>query len=127
MSVADHRALLDHINFLANRAMHNDFVDQAHIEYDEAVRKLAEEIGFAAFAKENRTLSVIHYGAQNMRSRKPGYSGASLTRRTGSYVKRTCYAWNSEEGCSRTEEQCRFGHICSKCVGKGHKKQKCKE
>ena len=84
MSVADHRALLNHINFLANRAMHNDFVDQAHTQYDEAVRKLAENIGFAAFAKENRTLSVIHYGAQNMRSKKTGYSGASMTRRPGS-------------------------------------------
>ena len=60
LTIADHRALLDHINFLANREMHNDFVDQAHTEYDEAVRKLEEEIGFAAFAKENRRLSVIY-------------------------------------------------------------------
>ena len=39
LSIANHQALLDHINFLAIRAMHNDFVDQAHAEYDEAVRK----------------------------------------------------------------------------------------
>ena len=129
LSVADLRALMDHINFLANRAMHNDFIDQAHTDYDEAIRKLAEEVGFAAFAKENRGISVIHYGAQNMRSKKPvvGLGPYTARRPVLGNTKRPCYAWNSDGGCSRTEEDCRFGHVCSKCGVKGHRRQKCKD
>ena len=42
LSVHDYRALLDHLNFITIRAMHDDFRDSAHIEYDLVVRRLAE-------------------------------------------------------------------------------------
>ena len=33
MFLQDHRALLQHINFITHRACHNDFKDSAHVDY----------------------------------------------------------------------------------------------
>ena len=48
----------------------NDFLDSAHVEYDVSVRKMAETMGFEAFASSKTGSSVLHYGAQNMRVKK---------------------------------------------------------
>ena len=50
MTLKDHRALLQHLNFLLHRARHNDFLDTAHVEYDTSIRKMAETMGFEAFS-----------------------------------------------------------------------------
>ena len=42
-------------------------------------------------------------------------------KRSGFTCKRACYAWNGEQGCPHSEDECRFGHVCSKCNAKGHK------
>ena len=126
VSVKDCKAVFQHINFLCNRAMNNDFYDSAHINYDNAVRKLAETEGFAAFAQGSNGASVIHYGNQNMRGGKP--SGIFKQKRPSvQQGKRACYAWNGEQGCPRSEDECRFAHICSRCALKGHKRSKCRE
>ena len=128
LTIMDARAVLEHINFLVNRAMHNDFLDTAHIEYDLSIRTLAEEMGFAAFSNANQRASVVFYGSQNMRSRQTvSKVGGGVRRTTSGQAKRACYAWNSDLGCSRSDEECRFSHVCSKCGQKGHKRQKCKE
>ena len=128
LTLTDAKAVLEHINFLANRAMHNDFLDTAHIEYDLSIRIMAEEMGFSAFSSTNQRASVVFYGSQNMKTRQPGVKAGGVARRPlTSQSKRACYAWNSDTGCSRSEEECRFSHLCSKCGQKGHKRQKCKE
>ena len=126
VSVKDCKAVLEHINFLGNRAMNNDFYDKTHVTYDNAVRKLAETEGFAAFAQGSNGASVIHYGNQNMRVNKPSVSYGQ--RRTPApQGKRACYAWNGDQGCTRSEDECRFAHICSRGGLKGHKRSKCKD
>ena len=128
LTVADLRAFLDHIYFIAIRAMHDDFKDAAHVEYDAAIRKLAEAHGFAAFSKLYNGASVIHYGAQNMRTKRQGGAVSTIARRTGGFThegKRSCYRWNKESGCAKSEESCGFGHWCSKCGSKGHTRVKC--
>ena len=126
ITLKDCKAVLEHINFLGNRAMNNDFYDKTHITYDNAVRKLAETEGFAAFAQGSNGASVIHYGNQNMRGSRT--TGSYNQRRTPPQQgKRACYAWNGEQGCNRSEEECRFAHICSRCSMKGHKRSKCKD
>ena len=57
--LSDHRAFLEHLDFLTVRAMRDHFMDAALIEYDLAIRRLAETPGFAAFSKENNGISVI--------------------------------------------------------------------
>ena len=126
VSVKDCKAVFEHINFLGNRAMYNDFYDSAHINYDNAVRKLAETEGFSAFAQGSNGASVIHYGNQNMRGGKSSNT-FKQKRPSGQQGKRACYAWNGEQGCARSEEECRFAHICSRCALRGHKRSKCRE
>ena len=41
-----------------------------------AVRKMAESVGFEAFASSHTGSSVLHYGEQNMRVKKPLLLGA---------------------------------------------------
>ena len=127
MSIKDHRALLQHLNFISHRARHNDFLDSAHVEYDLAIRKTTETMGLEAFSSECIGSSVLHYDAQNMRVKKPAFGGFDKRTGTVSKASRACYAWNSEQGCSRTVEECRFEHICSKCGTKGHKRHTSKE
>ena len=43
--------------------MHNDFRDSAHVDYDEAIRRLAETLGFEAFSQAHSGISVKHYSA----------------------------------------------------------------
>ena len=102
----------------------NDFLDYAHIEYDISIRTLAEEIGFAAFSAVNRGTSVLYYGAQNKRHKNHQFSNS---KKSGYHGKRPCPAWSGEQGCPRSEDECRFGHICSKCNAKGHKRPACRE
>ena len=106
------------------RAMHNDFVDSTHVEYDISVRKLAETIGFKAFS-QNAGMSVKHYGAQNMRTSKSSYPKRFTDR--FSDQRKTCFHWNKEFGCPKTEEECGYPHACSKCFIKTHKRSECRK
>ena len=49
---------MEHLDFRSIRAVHDDFCDSAHVEYDMAVRRSAESIGFTAFSKVQAGLSV---------------------------------------------------------------------
>ena len=62
MTVADYRALLEHIAFISNRAMTVDYKDN-----DRAICREAESVGLVAFTKAYTGVSVMHYGAQQMR------------------------------------------------------------
>ena len=119
LGVKDLKALLEHILFLVHRAHTNDFLDSTHIKYDPSIRVLAEETGFSAFSAANRGTSVLYYGAQKMRLRAPQTSAFKGTRKPGFSGKLPFYAWNGEQGCPRSEDECTFGHICSKCTWKG--------
>ena len=44
-------AFLEHIEFLSVRAMRDNFKDYTDVEYDLAVRQVAESIGFEASHK----------------------------------------------------------------------------
>lgn len=124
LTVKDFRAFLEHICFMSSRARQNDFHDSTHIEYDKDIRKLAEVEGFAAFGTKNTGVGMFHYGMHNMRQRK----SVGAVRKTSSYTKDGklgCFKWNKEAGCSRTDEVCNFGHWCSKCGSKSHKKYNC--
>ena len=128
LTARDYRAFLEHINFISVRAMHDAYKDTAHTQYDAAVRKEAELMGFAAFGQANNGMSVIHYGSENMRPKKPLSGPSSQTsRKVGGFEKggrRSCFRWNREGGCPKQEEDCGFGHHCSRC-GKAHTRIKC--
>ena len=40
--------------------------------------------------------------------------------------KRYCFRWNKEWGCSKTEEEWGYLHVCSKCSSKNHKRSECR-
>ena len=67
--MADYRAFMEHLHIISSRAKDEYFKDSAHVEYAMAVRRNAESLGFAAFAKANDEESVLHYGAHNARAR----------------------------------------------------------
>lgn len=124
VTVKDLRAFLEHICFMSSRARQNDFHDSTHVEYDKDVRKLAEVEGFAAFGSSNTGMGMFHYGMHNMRPKKP----VNSFRKSNTYAKEGkpgCYRWNKEGGCSRTDENCNFGHWCLKCGSRSHKKINC--
>lgn len=124
LTVKDFRALMEHVCFMASRAKQNDFQDSTHVDYDIDIRKLAEVEGFAAFGSRNTGLAMFHYGMHNMRQRKTSTS----TRKTSNFTKdgkTGCYKWNKESGCGRLDDVCNFGHWCSKCGSKSHKKYNC--
>lgn len=128
LSLKDCRAMFEHLNFLSYRAMHGEYLDSAHIAYDQDVRTNAEEIGFAAFARKNQAGSVMHYSSENMKGAKKGTSRTTIPRRmTGLSTRGACYAWNGEQGCHRSDNDCRYSHVCSRCGGKGHKRPSCKQ
>ena len=130
LSTYDYRAMIQHMNFICNRARDDHFKDCAHVEYDSAIRKLAEREGFAAFSRRNAGESIVHYGTQNSRpvTKQKATALAGARRRSpGGPGRGACYAWNGEAGCTRSEDECRFTHICSKCGSKSHRRYKCKE
>ena len=99
LTVADYRAFLKHIHFISIRAHDDYFRDSVHVDYVMAVRKVAEHAGFAAFAKSNDTESVVHYGAQNAKSRKTGSGFVTGVRRTtGNATSRACYGGLPQNG-----------------------------
>ena len=53
---------MEHLNFISISAMHDDFRDSTHGEYDMAVQRLVETVGFEAFSKAYAGLSVVDYG-----------------------------------------------------------------
>ena len=124
LNMHDTRAFMEHIEFLSVQAMHDDFKDSAHVEYDLTIRKLAESLGFEAFSQTNAGMSIKYYGAQNMHVSKAPY-----TRRFEKYskVKWTCFRWNREFGCAKSEEECGYTHACSKCYNKSHRRLDCKK
>ena len=83
----DYRGLMEHLDFISIRAMHDDFHDSAHFEYDMAVQRLAESIGFAAFSKAQAGLSVVYNRAQNMRAKPHKGSYQSLPKRNNELTK----------------------------------------
>ena len=102
--MCDVKAFLEHLEFISVRAMHNDFINSTHVEYDMAIRKLVESIGFEAFSQKYTGMSVKHYGAQNMHMSKNSYSKHFNERLSDQ--RKTCFFWNKEFGCPNTEEEC---------------------
>jgi len=129
MTTKDHRALLVHLGFLAQRAKNDVFKESAHAEYDLTVRKRALREGFEAFRTGNEFAAISRYNYDNLRgrgdknykrlSKRRAHSPSKGVTKDG---KAPCYTWNSREGCSR--ENCFYSHHCSKC-GKGHRLFKC--
>ena len=50
LNMNDERDFLENIKFISIRAMHDDFRDSPHVEYDIAIRRQAETLGFKAFS-----------------------------------------------------------------------------
>ena len=97
--------------------MHEHLKDGAHIEYDLAIRRLAETEGFAAFGNEHNGLSVTYYGVQNMRPKVSSKTIGS-SRKAIEFIKdgkKACFRWNTEYGRIRAEDECGYGHWCAKC------------
>ena len=120
-------AMMEHLHFLSVRAMTDDFRDAAHVAYDTAIRKKAEVLGFSAFTEAHTGASVIHYGQQQLKNKK-GTTSTGASRKgsnPGSTGRRTCFHWNKEAGCSKSEETCGFAHSCGKCGSRTHKQSKC--
>ena len=65
LSVGDCRAIFEQISFLANRDMHNDFLDAVHVEFDKAIRRFAE-----TFSRAHGGVSAMYYGTQYMHTKR---------------------------------------------------------
>ena len=124
LNMNDAKTFLEHLKFISVREMQDDFKDSMHIEYDIAIRRLADSLGFKAFSQTHLGISVKYYGAQNMKVHKANYAKRGGDRY--SYQKKYCFHLNKEWGCSKTEEECGYRHVCSKCSSKNYKCSECK-
>ena len=127
VTLKDAQAFFSHLAYIASKAKHEVFKDTAHVRYDTAIRKLAQKEGFAAFTAGNAAASLIHYGHESMRA-KAKSAVTNTAKGLKTYEKggkHACFSWNKEGGCSRKEEECGFGHWCSKCGSHSHKRTKC--
>lgn len=127
VTLKDAQSLFSHLAYMASKAKHELFKDTAHTRYDTAIRKMAEKEGFAAFTAGNAAASLIHYGHEAIRAKTKSSvttaaKGLKTFERGG---KRACFPWNKEVGCDRREDDCDFGHWCSKCGSRSHKRTKC--
>ena len=113
----DMKAFLECIEFISERTMHDDFKDIMHVEYDPAIRRMAENMGFEAFSQSQSGISVKNYGAQNMRVNRSNYQKKSYDRQSD--FCRICIRWNKDFGCSKTEEECGYSPICTKYQTEG--------
>lgn len=120
--------VVKHIGYMAGKAKADRYTDSAHARFDIAVRKRAAKHGFAAFSAENSEASLKYYALEYMKERKSGGAGKGggaakqLFTRDG---KRPCFGFNKEGGCSRDEKTCSYGHWCSKCGSRAHKRTSC--
>ena len=119
LNMCDIKAFLEHLECISFRVMHNDFTDSTHVEYELAVRKLAESIGFEAFSQAHTGMSVEHYGAQNMNITKGPYSkhfGEKVSKQRKTFF---------QFGCPRSKKECGYPHACSKCYCKSYYRADC--
>lgn len=124
--VPDYVAFIKHISYIAGKDKCDKFNDSAHVNYDTAVRKVAEEEGFKAFRRGDPELSIVHFSIENFKVKSTPRQASRTASRQGGYSKegkRPCYKWNRDTGCDDTA--CEFGHHCAKCGSKNHKKIKC--
>ena len=125
------KQFVKHIGYMAGKAKSGRFMDQAHANYDIAIRKLAAKEGFEAFSAGNPELALKYYAFEYMR--KPsGVAGLGYSRtQSGTKQlfirdgKKPCFSFNKEEGCSRDDKTCNFGHWCSRCGSRSHIRAKC--
>ena len=59
LDMHDVRAFLEHLEFISVTANHNDFVDSTHVEYNIAIRKLAESVGFEASSQKHAKSHIL--------------------------------------------------------------------
>lgn len=129
VTAPDYVAFLKHVAYLAGKDKCDKFSDSAHVCYDTAVRKVAEEEGFKAFRRGDPELSIVHFSIENFKVKTTGSDRTKQTSRASGRQdyskdgKRPCFRWNREAGCDDTA--CEFGHHCGKCGSKNHKKTKC--
>ena len=126
VTVDDLKCFIKHITYISGKAKGDRFYDNAHVNYELEVRKLAEVQGFSAFTGGNAEIATQLYTIENLR---PKHSKASNynAQRSSVHVKdgkRPCYRWN-KDGCSKDETSCGFGHWCARCGAKSHNRIKC--
>lgn len=126
LSMYDYQNYLYHLKYMSSRAQSGHFYDSAHANYDLSVRKMAETKGFEAFTSGSLELSLQCYGIEYLKPKntsKPKFSTKTDFKSNG--VKRACFHFNSQDGCTRTKDSCSFGHFCQKCNSTTHSKVKC--
>lgn len=136
IDVQDLRRVVKHIKYISGRAKSGQFQDRAHASYDLAIRKLATTDGYEAFGAGNAEVALQYYAFEYMRghSSKGAYGGVKNSHANTNTKqlfskdgKKPCFAYNKEEGCTRDDKTCNFGHWCSRCGSRTHVRAKCRK
>lgn len=134
LDLQDLRRFVKHIKYMSGKAKSGRFLDQAHASYDLAIRKLAVTDGYDAFCAGNPELALRYYAFESMRTQnaKSSASGSKYGQSSTKHLfckdgKKPCFPHNKDDGCSRDEKTCNFGHWCSRCGSKSHIRPNCRK
>lgn len=124
--VEEHRdvsGLIDHGQFLAEKASANVYVADAFVQYDKYTRNLASRKGPEVFGRltemeRNRYFSIENY--RDVQAFRGKLKNSSNKRKTTG----VCYLYNSESGC--TNKSCQYSHKCALCDIGGHASKDCR-
>lgn len=118
----DNGAVLQHLEFIAKKALMGSYRHEAFISYDRAVRGRAELLGLEAFSSIATEEIATSFCAENLIT---GNFKNQPTKNTAQQKKRPvkyCRAFN-ESTCPY--RNCVFNHVCMACDEAGHGKQDC--
>lgn len=115
-------AVLQHLEFIAKKALMGSYRHEAFVSYDRAVRGRAELVGLEAFSTIATEEVATCFCAENLISsnykNQPAKNQGQQKKRPVKY----CRAFN-DSTCQY--KNCVFNHVCMACDEPGHGKQDC--
>ena len=79
----DYRRYIGHTLFIAHKAQSGIYIDKAMVDYDKAIRLLAEDYGLEEFAKGNHDCVMDHFKVENTRQAQEARRNAAARSSSG--------------------------------------------
>ena len=117
-------SVLEHVEMLCEKALTRIYRPSALIGYDKAVRTRANVDGVEAFGRVRNVDVLRHFSFDaTIVAGKGGNTKKSSGGSNKSSDTRSCFRFNSEEGCKLT--QCKYPHVCMFCRATTHGSPAC--
>lgn len=131
--------MLEHNLFIAEKAATKAYQTNGILKYDEGVRERARKVGNVAYSSGDMSLALrflsteyarpksIQSQNQNVNQRQPYRrqvnNQVNAPPRDARQSRPFCWAYNGV-GCFY--DSCRYPHICSRCLVRGHSQHSCR-